>query len=194
MAGVTIAGAILAGGASARMGGQKALAPFRGATLIEAAIARARPQVGELALDAPADSVETYRARFGEALAILRDLYADRGGPLCGIVTGLTWCDTQWLATFPCDTPFLPLDLVSHLARHADRAPVVARNAQVCGLWPKSCLAPLKKGLDDGRLRSVLSAVEFFGGVVVDIEAPAEAFFNVNTLEDLKAAEALSLP
>ncbi|HVZ91778.1 MAG TPA: molybdenum cofactor guanylyltransferase [Rhizomicrobium sp.] len=191
MAGVTIDGVILAGGASARMGGQKALAPFRGATLIEAVIARARPQLGRLALDAPKDSAELYRARFGDALPILPDLYADRGGPLCGIATGLSWTSGDWLAVFPCDTPFLPLDLIAQLLRHARSAPVVARNAQVCGLWPKSCLDAMKEGLDDGRLRSVLSAVEFFGGAVVDIDASAEAFFNVNTPEDLKKAEGL---
>jgi molybdopterin-guanine dinucleotide biosynthesis protein A len=104
------------------------------------------------------------------------------------------WSETDWLATFSCDTPFLPGDLVAQLARHADKSPVVAQGAQVCGLWPKSCLARLKEGVERGELRSVLGAVELFGGVVCEVRAVENAFFNVNTRDDLKAAEALSRP
>jgi molybdenum cofactor guanylyltransferase len=106
----------------------------------------------------------------------------------------LSWSDSDWLATFPCDTPFLPADLVAQLAKHADKSPVVAKGAQVCGLWPKACLAQLKEGIESGALRSVLVAVEFFGGVVCDIHATEFAFFNINTPDDLKAAEALNPP
>jgi molybdopterin-guanine dinucleotide biosynthesis protein A len=125
---------------------------------------------------------------------VLPDVFAEGLGPLCGIVTGLMWSDADWLATFPCDTPFLPHDLVAQLARHADNSPVVAKGAQVCGLWPKSCLAQLKRCVEDGTHRSVLGAVEALGGRVVEIVAAENAFINVNTPDDLKAAEAISLP
>jgi molybdopterin-guanine dinucleotide biosynthesis protein A len=123
---------------------------------------------------------------------ILPDLYGDKLGPLCGIVTGLSWCKTDWLATFPCDAPFLPCDLVAQLAKHAASAPVVVKGAQVCGLWPKSCLDTLKAGLESGALRSVLGAVEALGGTVQEITAPEHAFFNVNTKDDLAKALRLS--
>jgi molybdopterin-guanine dinucleotide biosynthesis protein A len=122
---------------------------------------------------------------------ILPDLFAEQLGPLCGVVTGLSWCEADWLATFPCDTPFLPRDLVAQLARAAGPRPVVAKGAQVCGLWPRSCLAQLRRGLESGALRSVIGAVEALGGATCEIAAPAHAFFNVNTKDDL--AEALRL-
>jgi molybdopterin-guanine dinucleotide biosynthesis protein A len=187
-----IAGVILAGGASARMGEHKPFMPFRSATLIEAVIARVKPQVNALAIDVAPSMTEIYRARLRET--VLPDVFAETLGPLCGVVTGLMWSDSDWLATFPSDTPFLPSDTVEQLTRHAGKSPVVAKGAQVCGLWPKTCLARLKEGVESGELRSVLGAVEFFGGAVCEVRAPEHAFFNVNTRDDLKEAEALSPP
>ncbi len=170
------------------MGTLKPLARFRGNTLIDAVIARANAQVARLAIDVPRDEEQAYRARYGDA--VLPDLFGERLGPLCGVVTGLAWLKTDWLATFPCDTPFLPLDLVAQLAKHS--LPAVAKDAPVCGLWPKSALAPLREGLKSGALRSVRGAVEALGGTLCAIDAPEHAFFNVNTPDDLRLAEELS--
>ena len=189
---MNIDGVVLAGGASSRMGDHKPLMPFRGATLIEAVIARARPQVGRLALDVPREMAGNYRARFGDI--VVADAFDETLGPLCGIVTGLEWSDAEWLATFPCDTPFLPQDLVAQLAKHADHTPVVAKGAQAFGLWPRSCLTTLRAGLESGALRSVLRAVETLGGKACAVQAAEIAFFNINTREDLEEAEKLSLP
>lgn len=185
-----IDGIILAGGASSRMGTPKALLPFGDNTLLDAVIARAAPQVQAFAINAPRNSAGTYRLRFAQT--ILPDLYEDNLGPLCGIVTGLTWCEAEWLAAFPCDTPFLSRDLVAQLAKHANDKPVVAKGAQVCGLWPKACLPHLKAGLESGGLRSVLGAVEHLGGTVCEIAATEHAFFNINTVDDLREALRLS--
>jgi molybdopterin-guanine dinucleotide biosynthesis protein A len=186
---VRIDGIILAGGASSRMAVPKPLVQFRGATLLDAVIARASPQVDRLAINVAHTDTETYSARFSQT--VLPDLYTEKLGPLCGIVTGLSWCEADWLATFPCDTPFLPRDLVAQLAEHAAEKPVVAKGAQVCGLWPKSCLDKLKAGLESGTLRSVIGAVEALSGTACEIAAPDNAFFNINTKDDL--AEALRL-
>ena len=188
---MTIDGIVLAGGASSRMGDHKPLIPFRGATLIEAVIARARPQVQNLKIDVPQAMADTYRARFGDI--VLADAFDETLGPLCGIVTGLEWTAAEWLATFPCDTPFLPLDVVAQLAGHASDRPVVAKGAQVFGLWPKSCLAALRAGLESGAHRSVLSAVDALGGKVCELQIPENAFFNINTPDDLKEADQLFL-
>jgi molybdopterin-guanine dinucleotide biosynthesis protein A len=187
---VNIDGIVLAGGASSRMGDHKPLTQFRGATLIEAVIARARPQVRNLKIDVPQSMADAYHVRFGNI--VLADAFDEKLGPLCGIVTGLEWTAAEWLATFPCDTPFLPLDVVAQLARHASDRPVVAKGAQVFGLWPKSCLAVLRAGLESGALRSVLSAVDTLGGKVCDLQIAENAFFNINTPDDLNIAETLS--
>jgi molybdopterin-guanine dinucleotide biosynthesis protein A len=187
---VNIDGIVLAGGASSRMGEHKPLIPFRGATLIEAVIARARRQVHTLKIDVPRAMADAYSKRFGDS--VLADSFDETLGPLCGIVTGLEWTAAEWVATFPCDTPFLPLDIVAQLARHAGDGPVVAKGAQVFGLWPKSSLAALRGGLESGVLRSVIGAVNALGGKVCELHASEHAFFNINTPDDLKIAETLS--
>jgi len=195
-----IAGVILAGGASQRMGEHKPLMPFRGGVLIDAVIARAHRQVEALAIDAPREGVDLYLARYQGQYAVIPDLFGDTLGPLCGIVTGLDWIsqlgDFDWLASFPCDTPFLPEDLVAQLARAArDGRPVVAAHGgrvhSVCGLWPGSCLTKLKSGIESGDYKSVRGALEAFGGRECAIRANDNAFFNVNTREELQAAETI---
>jgi len=190
-----IAGVILAGGAGTRIGGNKALAPFRGGTLIDAVIARVAGQVGTLALSVPMEGADPYRTHFEGPL--LLDTLADTG-PLAGIVAGLEWArgTASWLASFPCDTPFLPRDLVAQLTREARDAPVAARHAQrlhgVCAVWPISCLEELRTGVEQGRLRSLRGALDYLGGTVCEVTAGPDAFFNINTREDLARAEALA--
>lgn len=163
------------------MAAHKPLTPFAGAALIDAVIARVERQVERLALDVPAEMADAYRARFPHT--VLADLFPERAGPLCGIVTGLEWLGGDVLATFPCDTPFLPLDLVAQLARHP--APVVVGEMPVCGLWSKGNLAALKAQVGG----SVRGAVEALGGRACDIAGAARhAFFNVNAPRDLEEA------
>lgn len=175
------------------MGAAKPLMPFRGATLIDSVIASAAPQVSQLGIDVAREDEPLFRARYGDA--VVPDLFDEKLGPLCGIVTGLAWSEAQWLATFPCDAPFLPDNLVAQLQAQADTRPVVARHGGrvhgVCGLWPRSALARLKEGVENGTMRSIHDALAAFDGVACDIAAPDNAFFNVNTREDLARAEAL---
>ncbi len=193
-----IAGVILAGGAGTRIGGNKALAPLRGRTLIDAVMARARDQVGTLALSVPTVGADAYRARFEGHYPLLFDALAD-AGPLAGVVAGLEWAvrgNASWLATFPCDTPFLPRDLVAQLMREANDAPVAARHAGrlhgVCTVWPVSCLERLRVDVGRGQLRSLHGALDHLGGTIRDIDASPDAFFNINTPDDLARAEAMA--
>jgi molybdopterin-guanine dinucleotide biosynthesis protein A len=191
-----IAGVILAGGAGTRIGGAKALRPLGSGTLIDAVIARVRDQVSALALNiADADGGD-YRARFGSSFPLLGDTLPPGTGPLAGVVAGLEWAASldgvKWLATFPCDTPFLPHDLVPHLlAASTPGRPIAAEDGErlhgVCAIWPVACAPALRAGVESGRLRSMVSALEALGGMRCTI-ADRDAFFNVNTPEDLKRA------
>jgi molybdopterin-guanine dinucleotide biosynthesis protein A len=164
------------------MGAHKPLMPFAGGTLLEAVVARAAPQVDRLAVDVPPSLAKDYPHD-----NVLPDLFDETLGPLCGIVTGLAWLKADLLATFPCDTPFLPHDLVAQLAKH--RVPVTVRGMPVCGLWPKRALAALREELQaHGGIRRAIAAL---GGREIDIDAPEHAFFNVNSRQDLQEAERL---
>ena len=81
-----VAGVLLAGGLSRRMGGgDKALRTLGGKTILERVIARARPQVSALLLNANGDP-----ARFASyGLPVRADLVEGHAGPLAGILTGM---------------------------------------------------------------------------------------------------------
>lgn len=196
----SVAGVIVAGGAGSRLGGSKPWLTFGDGTLLDAVIARVKPQVTNLALNlADADARKAHE-RHGMAHPILLDPFGARAGPLGGVLAGLEWLEATksaaWLASFPGDTPFLPEDLVAQLAAAAStRSPIGAATEQrvhaLCALWPVECAQPLRAGLVEGRLRSVMSAIEAFGGRTQLIAADPEAFLNINTAEDLARGEAI---
>jgi molybdopterin-guanine dinucleotide biosynthesis protein A len=191
---MTIAGIIVAGGEGTRIGGRKPLLPFGDGVLLDAVIAIAQPQVSELALNIPRGDEPEYRTRYGNRFPLVFDSFVQGTGPLAGIVAGLEWMQgrVEWLAVFPCDTPFLPRDLVSKLsaARNGDR-PVAAeynnRLQGLCSLWPANALGALRSGVADGTLRSPQRALDVLGGVRCRIDAP-DAFVNINSIDDLERA------
>jgi molybdopterin-guanine dinucleotide biosynthesis protein A len=194
-----VAGVILAGGEGSRIGGEKALLPFRGSTLLDAVIARVEPQVNQLALNVPEGSVDSYRSRYPNH-SLLFDKFPSQIGPLAGVIAGLQWAQglegIQWLATFPCDTPFLPLDLVAQLMTEAHDAPFFAHDGQrqhgICAIWPLKCLERLREGVEVGHLRSIQSAMKALEAKTCVFEAETHAFFNINTRDDLARAEELA--
>ncbi len=194
-----VAGVILAGGAATRIGGEKALLPFAGSTLLDAVIGRVAPQVSRLTLNVPQTSAETFAERYRD-YPLLFDPLPDRAGPLAGVIAGLEWLralpDGGWLATFPCDAPFVPRDLVRQLMAHAHETPVFAHDGErlhgVCAVWPQDSLEPLREGVEAGRLRSLQSAMEALRGEICLIRGDEHAFFNINTRDDLARAEELA--
>jgi molybdopterin-guanine dinucleotide biosynthesis protein A len=194
-----IAGVILAGGAAIRIGGEKALLSFAGGTLLDAVIARVAPQVSQLALNVSAASAEKYRARY-PTHALLFDTFPERVGPLAGVIAGLEWAHSlqgiERLATFPCDTPFLPRDLIAQLMAEARNAPVFAHDGRrqhgICAIWPLGCVERLRQGVEGGYLRSVHGAMKALKAKTCVFEVETHAFLNINTPEELAQAEELA--
>lgn len=201
----TVAGVVLAGGKSRRLGGSpKSLLEVGGKTLLELVKARARPQVGSLMLNVNGD--RTPFLRFG--LPMMADSIEDFAGPLAGILTALEWArdgmpNIEWVVSFPVDMPLIPMDLVSGLRNtirttEADMA-CAASGGQihpVVGIWPVRLAEELRNALQNEGVRKVdeftgryrLAFAEWAGGA-------ADPFLNVNTKSDVKALEArLGLP
>ena len=190
-------GLILAGGRSRRMGGaDKCFADLGGRPLIAHAIERAQHQVSALVIGAGGDP-----ARFGAfELPVIADAIGDSAGPLAGILAGLEWAAEQGsgrLATFAADVPFFPLDLVARLGGEAAAikgAVAIAasggRSHPVFGLWPVELAGDLRDYLESGGRRSVLVYLDGHDIAEVDFPAqPTDPFFNINTPDDLAAAE-----
>jgi molybdenum cofactor guanylyltransferase len=187
-----VAGVILAGGLSTRMGRDKALVDFAGRPMIAHAIERLAPQVDGLAISANGDA-----ARFDHfGLPVLPDARADHPGPLAGIVAGLRFAADRGrllLATTPCDAPFAPRDLVARL-RGDDALPAVARSPEgvepLFALWPVASLGRVEAALAAGDA-SVWRLLAALGAREVDIPAiPGERWWlNLNAPDELAAAD-----
>lgn len=129
-----VTGLILSGGRGSRMGNDdKGLQLLEGVPLVQHVLARLKPQVNQLVINANRNIAE-YRL-FG--VPVWHDDMPNYSGPLAGLQAGLARCETPYLATAPCDSPFLPPDLVERLM-HA----LVANRAD---------LAFAVTGSDDGR-------------------------------------------
>jgi molybdopterin-guanine dinucleotide biosynthesis protein A len=182
-------------------GGDKALKILAGKTILERVIARAKPQVKDLVLNANGDASRF--AAFG--LPVAADSVAGFAGPLAGVLAGLDWAaksvpGAKYVASFATDAPFFPTDLVKLLAdavadgKH-DLACAASngREHPVFGLWPVSLREDLRQALEAGTrkvdtwtARHRLARVEF---PAQPPAAPYDPFFNVNSPEDLAEAE-----
>ncbi len=187
-----ITGVILAGGLGRRMGGSdKGLQELRGRPMMDWVIERFAPQVDELLINANRN-VERYAA-YGHR--VVPDQIPDNAGPLAGLHAALSAATYPLVATAPCDSPFLPADLISRLhsaltAASADVA--VARTfgqpQPVFCLCKREVLPHLADFLAGGgrkvdRWHATLNVVE------VAFDDEAEAFANINTREELGRLE-----
>lgn len=173
-------GVILAGGLSRRMGGgDKGLLPFGGGTLLSAVMARVRPQVSRLALNANGDP-----ARFASlGLAVLPDPVPGHPGPLAGILAAMEWAAASGHArvlTVPCDAPCLPPDLLARLMPHPFAVAASAgRRHPVVALWPVALAPALAQALARGERR-----VSALSHDATPVDFPEAALLNLNTPAD----------
>lgn len=188
-----ITGVVLAGGMGRRMGGvDKGLQVLRGRPMAAWVVERLQAQVGTLIINAN-QNLDRY-AEFG--CPVVPDRIPDFAGPLAGLHAALSAADTPLVVTAPCDSPFLPEDLVFRLfsaLTAADAQLAVARTFDqahpVFCICRRDVLPHLTEFLSSGgrkidRWYATLSVVE------VAFDDVAEAFENINTRDDLRRFEA----
>lgn len=190
---MNILGAIIAGGASSRMGREKALIGIDGVPLIERVASRLRFQVDSLVINANGDP-----GRFASlAYPVVPDELTDIGTPLAGIHAVLRHARAQGFAaavTVPSDTPFLPLDLVQRLAeagahKGAAIAMTLGQPHYLTGIWTTALLPALERRMKDEGLRRVQDfATAAEAERVLWSDHPHDPFFNINTPDDLRRA------
>ena len=188
-----ITGVIFAGGQGRRMGGvDKGLVELDGRTLVAHVIERLAPQVSTIVINANQNR-DRYAA-YG--YPVVEDLIAGFAGPLAGLHAGISATATPYVATSPCDSPFLPDDLVARLAAaftNADIDLAVARTFD----HPHPVVSLVRTGV-----RSHLEAFLRDGGRKIDawyatlrvadvrFDDEADAFRNINTAAELAASAA----
>ncbi len=205
-------GLVLAGGRSSRFGREKAGVELDGQLLIARVVDVLARGCDRVAVNARLGSQAADFAT-AQGLDLLSDNPADPEGPLAGIKAGLSWAaggEANALLTTPCDTPFLPQDLVARLVESSRAA--VARTEDglqpLCALWSVSRQrAPLTKlCLDEGDIKLTcdpytLITAAFARGqhpsirdLLADLNAAevmfhdSAAFANLNTPQDYAAA------
>lgn len=180
---------VLAGGQGRRMGGvDKGLELLRGKPMVAWVLERLAPQVAEIVINAN-QNLDAYAA-FGHR--VVPDAIGGFAGPLAGLHAGLAAASHALIVTAPCDSPFLPADLVARL-----RAALGANDLAVAktGAQPHPVFSLVRRSVHE-HLTAFLSG----GGRKIDawyaslkvVEVPfddeADAFRNINTREELRQA------
>ena len=188
----SVTGVVLAGGQGSRMGGvDKGLQEFRGKPMAAHVIERLAPQVDAILINANRNA-EAY-ARFGHR--VIADEIEGFAGPLAGFERGLAHATSDLVVTVPCDSPFLPADLVLRMrtAIESDDAQVaVAKTGEQ--VHPVFCLMrrdvheSLRQFLASGQ-RKIDRWYPQLRTTLVSFDDEAGAFLNINTREELATLE-----
>lgn len=192
-----ITGVVLAGGLGRRMGGvDKGLQELDGRPLVAWVIERLAPQVDELLLNANRNA-ERYAA-FGHA--VVADRIDGFAGPLAGLHAALSVARHPLVATAPCDSPFLPTDLVARLHAALDDSGAELAVARSLGrvqpvfcLCRRTALPALSAHLAAGgrRIERWFCSLPL---VEVSFEDQPAAFANINSVEDLVGGARMAAP
>jgi molybdopterin-guanine dinucleotide biosynthesis protein A len=190
-----VQGFILVGGASQRMGRDKALLDFGGQPMLERI-------AGELSAVASAVSLVGAR-QLNPSFENVPDVH-QQWGALGGIHAALAAARTDWAAVVACDLPFVTSELFERLATFANNrtdavVPIQAdgRPQPVCALYRAvTCLPEIERlvAVGEHTPRALLATVharyvDF--AQLRDLPGAENFFFNVNTQEDLQKAQAI---
>jgi molybdopterin-guanine dinucleotide biosynthesis protein A len=194
----SVAGIILAGGISRRMGGgDKGEIVIGGKTILERIIEALGQQVGQLVINANGDP-----SRFQKyGLPVLSDAFESYAGPLAGMLAGLEWARRHGYSTavtVTCDTPFLPRNLVTRLQeagafRICANAASGGRIHHAIGHWRSVVAHDLRHSLEDLEIRKVADWTSRLDPAIAEwpIE-PYDPFFNINKPNDLMEAKRIA--
>ena len=191
-----VQGFILVGGASRRMGQDKAQLRLGPETMLKRVADRLSPVTSSVTL------VGSPQAE-GNSLPTVPDVY-EKWGALGGIHAALSAAKTDWSIVIACDLPFVTRDLFERLKSLAGESvdaivPLQpdGRPQPVCALYRrKTCLPEIERLVSAGEhtLRALLANVrtrfvQF--GELADLPGAENFFLNLNTPEDYECAKLL---
>jgi molybdopterin-guanine dinucleotide biosynthesis protein A len=184
-----VSGIVLAGGQGRRMGGvDKGLVLLRGKPMVAWVLGRLAPQVSEIIVNAN-QNLDSYAA-FGHR--VVSDAIGGFAGQLAGLHAGLSQANHPLVVTVPCDSPFLPLDLVARLSQALGANDLAVAKT---GDQPHPVFSLVRRSVLDhlaAFLRSGGRKIDAWYATLEVIEVPFDdqplAFRNINTREELNDA------
>ena len=197
-----ILGSILAGGKSKRMGKDKLFLNLDDKTLIEHTIDKVKKHLKEIIVVTNTEN-EFFKKN---NLTIVKDCIEGHLGPLVGILTAMKWAKENlpkcnWIATFPCDTPFFPESIILKFIEESKKkeslilcASSHGRKHNIFGLWSLDLYDKLHNDLVNNKVRKVQDWTKVNNIKNLEFKfKDYDPFFNINTIEDLEIAKKLSL-
>ncbi len=187
-----VTGVILAGGEARRMGGNdKGLVRVAGRPMIEYIIDALQPQVDRLLINANRNHDVYEKYGYG----VIADELEGFNGPLAGMASCMRAAETGYIVTLPCDSPYVPPDMVARLYRQLvnDDADISVatdgnRLQPVYSLMKCSLLDSLLACLDSGE-RKIDRWYARHRMTEADFSDVPETFINANTPEDIARIE-----
>ena len=192
-----ILGVILAGGKSKRFGEDKTIAKLGNKTLLDHTISKIEKNFKEILVIENKEKV----IRDKKNVFTTKDIIEGQLGPLVGVLSAMEWIKNNkknynWLATFPCDTPFFNENLIDKIKNCPTSSTKKlfflksgSRRHNIFGLWSLDLKEALYKDITNGH-RKVEEWADKIGPEIIEINDEKDYnFLNINTKEDLEEAK-----
>ena len=188
---------VLAGGKSKRFGEDKNHIKLGDKTLLEHVLSKINNKFEEI-LVVSSHSLEVKKIK---NVTVIPDCYDDLG-PLAGVLSAMKWVKEsqklyQWVATFPCDTPFFETSIIEEYKKRIKLNDSLLyfiksnnKRHNIFGLWSIELLKILEDDLIKNNFRKVEEWANKIGVKTIDIETKKfDSFFNINTKKDFEEAK-----
>ena len=189
-----ILGVVLAGGKSKRFGQDKNEVKLGEKTLLEHTIDKVKSKFKEIIIVANKEVSKDYK--------IVNDCIEGQLGPLVGVLSAMKWIKKNnfsynWVATFPCDTPFFNVSVIDEFIKVSKRndsslyfVKTKEKRHNIFGLWSVELFETLEKDIIKNNYRKVEEWANKIGVKTINVSYDViDPFFNINTKEDLVEAE-----
>ena len=193
-----ILGVILAGGKSSRFGSNKADAHLGDKTLLEHTISKVEKNFLEVLIVSNNESIKINKKN----VFLVKDFIKGQLGPLIGILSAMKWIEQynkkyKWIATFPCDTPFIDDSIIGKLKNCSlsnDHLLFFLNSRKkrhnIFGLWSLKLIDILEEDIRSNNFRKVELWADKIGVQKIEVNTEGfDKFLNINTLGDLEDAK-----
>ena len=192
-----ILGIILAGGKSSRFGEDKSTAKLGNKTLLDHTVSKIENEFNEILV---ISNNKDFNFK-NNKIHLVEDCIEGQLGPLVGILTAMKWItknkkNYKWIASFPCDTPFFDIKLISELkikVKETSKKLIFLNSNKkrhnIFGLWSMDLIEILEKDIKNS-FRKVELWADKIGYENINInEEKFDKFLNINTKKDLEKAK-----
>ena len=192
-----ILGIILAGGKSSRFGEDKSITKLGDKTLLDHTINKIEKEFNEILV---ISNNKEFNFK-NNKIHVVEDCIEGQLGPLVGILTAMKWViinkkNYKWIASFPCDTPFFDIKLISELkikVKETSKKLIFLNSNKkrhnIFGLWSMDLIEILEKDIKNS-FRKVELWADKIGYENINInEEKFDKFLNINTKKDLEKAK-----